>query len=212
MTALLPIVGLTIDAGLQNRAAMDADTIGEYAEAIRSGATFPPIVVFTNGEFRWVVDGFHRVAAYQTLGEDTITADIHQGSYRDAVLYSVGVNDKHGLKRTNADKRKAVMKLLCDAEWAQWSDNEIGRRCGVSHSTVATHRPSLANSSSEKTYITKHGTVATMKTENIGKATPPKVYSDTPTQAYVAPFSPCPACAVEFARLVSLLVANGIVH
>ena len=74
--------------------------------------------------------------------------------------------------RTNADKRKAVITLLEDAEWSQWSDREIARRCQVSNTFVSNIRPSLSTNDSEKqqsTYTTKHGTTATMNTANIGK-------------------------------------------
>jgi hypothetical protein len=60
-----------------------------------------------------------------------------------------------------ADKRKAARRLLGDAEWSAWSDREIARQCHVSHPTVAAHRASLVNLSSEKpaqrTYTTKNG-------------------------------------------------------
>ena len=86
--------------------------------------------------------------------------------------FSVGANSGHGLQRTNADKRKAVMTLIADAEWVQWSDSEIARRCGVSRDLATTVRASLADSASEKpserTYTTKHGTEATMKVGKIG--------------------------------------------
>ncbi|AFZ44358.1 protein of unknown function DUF1643 [Halothece sp. PCC 7418] len=35
------------------------------------------------------------------------------------------------------DKRKAVVTLLQDEEWSQWSDRAIARQCQVSHHTVA---------------------------------------------------------------------------
>ncbi len=34
------------------------------------------------------------------------------------------------------DKRRAVMTLLQDVEWGQWSDREIAQRCKVEHKTV----------------------------------------------------------------------------
>ena len=110
------------------------------------------------------------------------------GSRRDAILYSVGANQAHGLRRSNADKRKAVMTLLGDEEWSQWSNREIGRRCGVSpefvnrlrKSSLPTvgsedfqnrpHSPeSTVEDSTKRTYTTKHGTQSTMKVGNIGQ-------------------------------------------
>ena len=78
---------------------------------------------------------------------------------------------KKGLPRTNADKRHAVLLLLNDEEWGQWSSNEIALRCSVHHSFVDRTRASLAPSASEKpsikTYTNKHGTTSTMNTESI---------------------------------------------
>jgi hypothetical protein len=89
---------------------------------------------------------------------------------RDAILYSVGANEAHGLRRTNDDKPRAVMTLLTDAEWATWSDREIARRCAVSPDFVSKLHRSLSSDDSEaRTYTTKHGTVATMNTAAIGK-------------------------------------------
>jgi hypothetical protein len=96
---------------------------------------------------------------------------VHPGTRRDAVLFSVGANAAHGLKRTNEDKRKAVMTLLTDPEWGTWSNAEIARRCAVDSSTVDKHRSSLPDSGSERKHTTKHGTEATMQVEKIGKKT-----------------------------------------
>lgn len=83
-----------------------------------------------------------------------------------AVPFSVGANATHGKQRTNADKRKAVLTLLADAEWNGWSDREIARRTLTSHGFVASLRPPVTgNVTSEneptRTYTTKHGTKAT---------------------------------------------------
>src|SRR5574338_509216 len=41
---------------------------------------------------------------------------------------------------TNVDKRKSVATMLLDEEWVKWSDQEIARRCGVSHVMVGAVR------------------------------------------------------------------------
>jgi hypothetical protein len=56
------------------------------------------------------------------LGLAKISADVREGSRRDAILYAVGANASHGLKRTNRDKRNAVMVLLKDPEWGRRQD------------------------------------------------------------------------------------------
>ena len=67
-----------------------------------------------------------------------------QGTQRDAVLFSVGANGSHGLRRTNADKRRAVETLLRDAEWSQWSNREVARKCSVDESLVRNMRPPVS--------------------------------------------------------------------
>lgn len=135
---------ITADDALQARAVISEATIGEYAEAMAAGAIFPPITVFHDGAVYWLADGFHRMAAARRTGLDTIEADVREGSARDAKLYATGANVTHGLRRTNADKRRAVTALLEDAEWSAWSDREIARQCGVTHPFVAKVRAELS--------------------------------------------------------------------
>lgn len=62
----------------------------------------------------------------------------------------MGANYDHGLRRTPADKRKAVTTLLSNPDVANdpqtgepWSDREAARRCNVTHPFVAKIRASL---------------------------------------------------------------------
>lgn len=125
------------DGGTQPRAVIDDAVVQDYADAMREGAKFPAVVVFKDGQDHWLADGFHRVAAAKVARLTEIAADVRPGSRRDAVLYAMGANASHGVRRTNADKRRAVTTLLKDAEWAKWSDREIARRCGVSNAFVS---------------------------------------------------------------------------
>jgi hypothetical protein len=163
------IVELRQDQDLQPRAMMNAVTVAEYAEDMENGAQFPPVVVFHDLDLDayWLADGFHRVAAARQAGRTVVEADIRDGSKRDAVLYSVQANSTHGLRRSDADKRKAVLTLLEDSEWRDWSDREIARRTATSHTFVAKLRGLTGNVASERRYKTKGGTVATMNTEGI---------------------------------------------
>lgn len=164
---------IKMDGGTQSRASLSEAVVEDYAQVIRDGTDLPPIVVFHDGKKYWLADGFHRVAAYRSAGAESIEADVRQGDRRDAILFSVGANASHGLRRTNDDKRRAVGTLLNDKEWAQWSDREIARQCSVHHSFVAKLRPVTGDVASEKrTFTTKHGTTSTMDTASIGKSKP----------------------------------------
>jgi hypothetical protein len=183
----LPVSDIRLDGGTQPRARLNEKVIAEYAEDMREGAEFPPVDVFYDGEVYWLADGYHRVSAAIEAGLPEVAATVHQGTLRDAVLFSVGVNAEHGVRRTNEDKRRAVMRLLSDPEWEQWSDREIAQRCRVSYELVRTLRGSLSDSDSEnkqRTYITKHGTTATMNTKNIGHSSKPRTTPKPPVRSF----------------------------
>jgi hypothetical protein len=131
------------DGGTQARAALDEKTVADYAEAMLRGDIFPEVVVFYDGTDYWPGDGFHRLAATERAQLAEIAADVRQGTQRDAVLYAVGANARHGLRRTDADKRRAVETLLRDAEWSRWSNREIASAAGVSKGFVGDVREEL---------------------------------------------------------------------
>ncbi len=177
-TKTLPLDQIHIDGGTQPRVAIDEQIVAEYAELYGSGIDMPPVAVFFDGLVYWLADGFHRYHASKRAGRDKILAEVHDGLLRDAILYSVGANTAHGLRRTNADKRKAVLTLLEDDEWSVWSDREIARRCGVINSTVSRMRESIllqcnsikSDKSSTRTFThPKTGKPTRMKTGNIGR-------------------------------------------
>ena len=142
----LDIKEIRLDGGTQSRVKLSEETVSEFADSYRAKIEFPPVVVFWDGpgDDAWLADGFHRVYAAKRVGRTRIAADIRQGDKRDAILYSVGANSEHGLRRTNADKRKAVTMLLRDEEWGKRSDRWIAERCGVSAPTVAATRAATA--------------------------------------------------------------------
>lgn len=142
LTSRLPLSKIRRDGGTQPRAALDEVIIDEYAEAMREGAKFPPVDVFYDGQDHWLADGFHRIEAAESIGQPEFDVKTHQGTRRDAVLFSVGVNAEHGLRRTNADKRRAVLTLLHDPEWSTWSNSVIARHCHVDEKTVRSWRDS----------------------------------------------------------------------
>lgn len=168
MSVTINIADIRVNGGTQSRAAIDRGVVSDYADAIRDGAVFPPITVFFDGSSYWLGDGFHRYEAYSAAQVYDVPADIRQGTQRDAILFSVGANASHGLRRTNDDKRRAVLTLLNDPEWSTWSAREIARACGVSHDYAARMKREVSSDDSERTYTTKHGTTATMQTANIG--------------------------------------------
>lgn len=159
----LKLKDIRLDGGTQPREYINQDVVNEYADEMMEEDNFPPMVVFNDGANFWLADGFHRYHANKKAGFLDVECDVRNGTLRDAVLFSVGANAQHGLRRTNEDKRKAVVTLLKDVEWGDWSDSEIGRQCFVSHVTVGRIRKSLGLAKTEQKYVNKHGQESKMK-------------------------------------------------
>ena len=167
----LPLKLIRTDGGTQARARLSQTVVDDYAIAMQQGHSFPPVVVFYDGQDHWLVDGFHRLEAAIRAGFQEITVELKLGNLREAILYAVGANANHGLRRTPADKRHAVSMMVKDSEWGQWSDRAIAKSTQTSHPFVAKVRENVTgNVTSERVYTTKHGTQATMKTSRIGQS------------------------------------------
>jgi hypothetical protein len=145
---LLKISEIILDEKAQPRAELDSEVIQDYAEAMTNGAKFPPVIVFGRNGKKWLADGWHRVRAAQSAKLDKILADVQDGTLRDAILYSMGANSIHGMRRTNRDKRRAVITLLTDEEWRKKSDRWIAEQCSVSNKFATDMRHQLLPSNS----------------------------------------------------------------
>lgn len=166
---MIAIDRIRADIQAQPRSSIMMDTVSDYIERMTEGDEFPPLTVFHDGAVYWLGDGFHRYHAAVGCGLAEFPCDIREGGLREAILHSVGANATHGLRRTNEDKRRAVMKLLSDPEWLQWSDREIARQCGVSNRFVSNLRPTPSvNNTQIERKVTRNGTTYTQNTGNIG--------------------------------------------
>jgi hypothetical protein len=170
----IPLDAVRINGGTQSRVELNQATIAEYADLIRTAVDLPPVVTFFDGATFWLADGFHRYNAHCDAGAMEINAEIRTGTQRDAILFSVGANASHGLRRTNEDKRRAVGTLLGDAEWSAWSQEKIAKACGVSTGFVSKmvndasiHREEMRPTTRT---VERNGTTYEQNTANIGKA------------------------------------------
>lgn len=168
---LIKISSLT--GGVQLRAGFDNDTIVRYAEIYKldGGASFPPIVVFRDGEHLIIADGHHRLGAAKLAKRSEIAAIVKTGDIRAATEYALESNHDHGLPLTNADKRAMVKVLLEDEHWASWADREIARRCRVSPTFVGQLRATSPTAATITKRKDKHG--VERKTKNQQTQAPP---------------------------------------
>lgn len=143
-TKAVKLSEIVIDAGTQQRESINDVVVEEYAEALRCGAKFPAVTLYFDGVSYYLADGFHRYHAHKTVeGMQDILADVYEGTKRDAVLFSASANGAHGIRLSNADKRKSVLVLLLDKEWSQWSDSKIAKHCHVTQPFVGKVRKEL---------------------------------------------------------------------
>lgn len=138
---MLDISKIRIDGDTQPRLAIDQVVVAEYADLLESGTEFPPVQVVSDGAVHWLVDGFHRYFAHRKLGRKQIKAEVTTGLQDEAQWLSLSANKAHGLRRTNQDKAKAVIKAL--KMKPDKSDGAIAKHVGVADVTVAKYRASM---------------------------------------------------------------------
>lgn len=152
----------------QLRCRLDEDTINLYAEDFRDGVIYPSVVLFPEGDTYYIGDGYHRIEASMLANRTVIDAEIRPGGFKAALNYAAGANDKHGLRRTNADKRKAIQVLLKDPKYCKKSDNQIAKIVHVTHKTVGDVRKDMERSREipkiEKREFDRNGKTHVMET------------------------------------------------
>ena len=153
--AMIAVDQVRTDGDTQPRVSMDPETVEEYVARMRQdeatgrvldleGQPFPPLVVYRDADERlWLADGFHRLEAARRLGISRIQAELRAGSLQEALVHSLGANARHGKRRTNADKRRAVARALAHDEIGARSDARVAAVCKVSDRFVSGLRQEL---------------------------------------------------------------------
>ena len=160
---------IKVDGDLQVRDKINEDAVREYAEVIREGGKMPPVTVFFDGKTYHLADGWHRFFAHKQAAFAEIEAEVHDGTRRDAILFALSANDKHGLRRTNADKRRSVLVLLEDFEWSEWNNTKIAEVCGVSATFVDKIRKETNTPTPTTRKVSRDGVEYEMDTSKMGK-------------------------------------------
>lgn len=154
---LISLASLVTETKYQTRVSMNEDAIADYANAImqKGGWPFPPIKVVR----QVLVDGFHRIAAarrvisasdtpadlrraLQNIPCERVAVDPANKDISDLALqHALAANHGHGLRPSNADKRRAVELAL--NRWPDRSDREIAKLTGTSHTFASRVRGEL---------------------------------------------------------------------
>ena len=154
------IADLNLDAAINARVEINQAVVEEYKDLFRDKEETMlqvPIVPKVNplnpcvlraktGGF-YILDGWHRVLAAKALGLDRIVVTLYGGdrtyTLEEARVLSATVNTAHGLRRSDADKRKAVTILLTDEPGR--TNDATARLAGVSPSLVAAVRREMVD-------------------------------------------------------------------
>ena len=153
----LPLGGIVTE-GMQIRVKMDPDVVLDYAEAMKAGKKFPPLLTFFDGKLYFLADGFHRLNAARELKLAKIACEVRDGTRLEARLAACGANQEHGLRRDNPDKRRAVQVAL--ELQPDWSSRLIAEHVGVGHTIVDVVRRQLASDASSNVRIPRQSDVS----------------------------------------------------
>lgn len=181
----LNLDAIRLDGETQARVALDSTQVAEYAEAMRDGDKFPPIVVFHDGSDYWLADGFHRYHATKQIGHASIEAEVKVGTVEEAQIFAFGANAKRGLSTNHEDNRSIIIRMLNHPISKGWTNAEIARHVGVSKMTVGRVKASLepkttkAPADTKKTYQRKDGKQVTIDTS---KSATKKAKQEEPPQ------------------------------
>lgn len=179
---VIAVDDFTLDPAVQPRETLSTPLISEYADAMRAGADFPAVTVFRVGEQNVVVDGWHRVLAARQAQRPALEATVKTGTMREAILFSTAANATHGLRRTDADKRKAVLRLLNDDEWSKLSANQIAKIALVTQPFVSKLKRELGKAGG----IVTTASGREMDTSNLGRPRQEPAAESVSTNGHVA--------------------------
>jgi hypothetical protein len=82
----LPIAELAPDSIEWSRPHLDPERVAYYVEHFDEAT---PIVVFDIDGVLLLADGYHRVAAAETLGRTSVKADLRKGQRTDALRFAI---------------------------------------------------------------------------------------------------------------------------
>lgn len=109
------------------------------AKALREEGRLDAILLYQTPGADYVLDGHHRLAAYDTCGwKKDIPAQFFHGTLREAEREALKRNSRHGRQLSARDRTNAAWRLVTQAQPGEWPDSvrETAAMCGVGHTTV----------------------------------------------------------------------------
>lgn len=121
------------------------DVVEEYAEAYTALAKLPEPVLFEVEKDHYLIgDGWHRIAAMRSVEgkhADSWIFEVQKGNYEDCLIYALQANLRHGVRRSNADKRQCAVSAV--GQFYEKSNESIATIAGVGPTLVMEVRAEL---------------------------------------------------------------------
>lgn len=135
---------ILLDQSPRVRCEDNEDAIRDYRDAYLRHDRLPaPIVYDVAGIGMLIADGRHRVMAAAEADLRSIGCVLRKGTAEECLACALGANSRHGLRRTNADKRMCAEKAV--KQWPKHSDRQIADMVHVGADLVATVRGALVS-------------------------------------------------------------------
>lgn len=131
----LALDAIVYDSSIYPRAKHSVSTIDRYAEAMRAGDEFPPMII--EHETHRLLDGKHRLEAYRKIERKSAPVEIH--TVPDGVpakLYAASLSARHGDRLSNADLKQVVRDIYAADDTL--SQKRVAQLLGVNEGTVST--------------------------------------------------------------------------
>lgn len=126
---------ITLDKNIQPRVVIQKQIIINYWDSYLQGDKFPNVTVFFDGKKYWLAD---------------IGCDVIDGTYRDALCFSLSANRTHGKNNNLKDKHRIVMSFVNNPETCHMGVREINRASGLPMQSISNILLDIAEQKTEK--------------------------------------------------------------
>jgi hypothetical protein len=136
-TSAIALDAIILDERCQPRAVLNAEAVQEYADLYRDDVKLPALEVCKIDGKLVLIDGFHRLAGARQADQGFVRVTIvEECDIGQALWLASAVNQGHGVRRTNADKRQAVTLALQSDVGQEQSLRTVAEHVGCSHEWV----------------------------------------------------------------------------
>jgi hypothetical protein len=141
VTSTVVIAQLCRACEFQIRGKLCQATVNRYAAAIKAGQQLPPLSVALVDGVPCLVDGYHRAAALELLGNTSAEAVVTTTTKPDARWMGAKANMQHGLPLKSKALREVFRVFIQTGQHRKGrgklaSYREIGQEIGRSHVTI----------------------------------------------------------------------------